>query len=122
MGSIHMMLSSGRNGKVGNSLVMPNKNSSSIDRSDGRLTAAAEVGSPPSSRNLTLSLEARIGFEVRNLRKSSNLTLAKLSASSKVSQGMLSKIEGGNVSPSLRTLEVIAKALGVPFKQLFVRT
>ena len=46
------------------------------------------------------SLEAGIGAEIRRLRKSLDLTMAELAASSSISAGMLSKIENGAISPS----------------------
>jgi len=45
------------------------------------------------------SLEAGIGSEVRRLRKSLDLTMAELAASSGISAGMLSKIENGATAP-----------------------
>src|SRR6516164_959509 len=68
------------------------------------------------------SLEAGIGTEVRRLRKSLDLTMAELAASSGISAGMLSKIENGAISPSLATLDSLAKALNVPISRLFAET
>src|SRR5262249_12172052 len=68
------------------------------------------------------SLEAGIGAEVRRLRKSLDLTMAELAASSGISAGMLSKIENGAISPSLATLDSLAKALNVPISRLFAET
>src|SRR5262249_21707006 len=65
------------------------------------------------------SIEASIGAEVRRLRKSLDLTVAALAAAAGVSTGMLSKIENGGISPSLATLDALAKALNVPMTQLF---
>jgi len=65
------------------------------------------------------SLEASIGAGVRQLRKSLDLTIAELALASGVSTGMLSKIENGVITPSLTTLDVLAKALNVPISQLF---
>src|SRR5207247_5040576 len=67
-------------------------------------------------------LEAGIGSEVRRLRKSLDLTMAELAASSGISAGMLSKIENGAISPSLATLDSLAKALHVPISRLFAET
>jgi len=47
------------------------------------------------------------------------LTIAELAAASAVSAGMLSKIENGMITPSLTTLDQLAKALNVPISQLF---
>ena len=68
------------------------------------------------------SLEAGIGAEVRRLRKSLDLTMAELAASSGISAGMLSKIENGAISPSLATLDSLGKALNVPISRLFAET
>jgi len=65
------------------------------------------------------NIEASIGAEVRRLRKSLDLTVTELSNAAAVSAGMLSKIENGAISPSLSTLEAIARALHVPISQLF---
>jgi transcriptional regulator with XRE-family HTH domain len=68
------------------------------------------------------TLEASIGAEVRRLRKSLDLTVAELGLAAGISGGMLSKIENGAISPSLATLEGLAKALNVPISALFVET
>jgi transcriptional regulator with XRE-family HTH domain len=64
-------------------------------------------------------IEVSIGAEVRRLRKSLDLTVAGLAASAGLSTGMLSKIENGGISPSLATLDALARALNVPITQLF---
>ena len=66
-------------------------------------------------------LEAAIGREVRTFRKQQNLTVAQLADLAGLSQGMLSKIENGNTSPSLATLQVLARALSVPITSFFAR-
>lgn len=68
------------------------------------------------------SLEASIGAQVRRLRKSLDLTVAELGLASGISAGMLSKIENGAISPSLSTLEALARALNVPITRLFAET
>jgi transcriptional regulator with XRE-family HTH domain len=68
------------------------------------------------------SIETSIGAEVRRLRKSLDLTVAGLAATSGMSAGMLSKIENGGISPSLASLDALAKALNVPITQLFTET
>jgi transcriptional regulator with XRE-family HTH domain len=64
----------------------------------------------PSENNL----EMAIGREVRAFRKKLNITVTDLSATTGISTGMLSKIENGNISPSLKTLQSLSRALGVP--------
>ncbi|MBC7480185.1 MAG: helix-turn-helix transcriptional regulator, partial [Pseudorhodobacter sp.] len=65
------------------------------------------------------NLEAAIGREVRALRHQQGKTVADLAAGTGLSVGMLSKIEKGNTSPSLTTLQVLAHALSVPVTALF---
>lgn len=67
------------------------------------------------------NLEMAIGHEVRTYRKQLGLTGADLAAATGMSVGMLSKIENGNISPSLTTLQALSKALGVPLTAFFRR-
>lgn len=64
-------------------------------------------------------LEVAIGREVRAFRRKQEITVAELSASTGLSIGMLSKIENGNTSPSLTTLQTLAHALSVPMTAFF---
>lgn len=64
-------------------------------------------------------LEVAIGREVRAFRKQQNITVAELSTMTGLSIGMLSKIENGNTSPSLSTLEALSHALAVPLTSFF---
>jgi transcriptional regulator with XRE-family HTH domain len=64
-------------------------------------------------------LEAAIGREVRNFRQAQQLTVAELAKQARLSPGMLSKIERGQTSPSLATLQGLAGALNVPVTTLF---
>jgi transcriptional regulator with XRE-family HTH domain len=68
------------------------------------------------------TLEEGIGAEVRRLRKSLDLTVAELGTAAGISAGMLSKIENASISPSLATLDALAKALNVPVSQLFAES
>lgn len=65
------------------------------------------------------SLEVAIGREVRAFRKAKKITVADLSETTGLSVGMLSKIENGNTSPSLTTLQALANALSVPITSFF---
>lgn len=65
------------------------------------------------------NLEAAIGREVRNFRRQQGMTVADLSAVTGLSIGMLSKIENGNTSPSLTTLQVLSHAFSVPVTAFF---
>lgn len=71
---------------------------------------------------ISRTLESGIGAEVRRLRKHLDLTVADLGAAAGISAGMLSKIENGAISPSLSTLDALAKALNVSISRLFVET
>lgn len=64
-------------------------------------------------------LEVAIGREVRAHRRKQEITVADLSASTGISIGMLSKIENGNTSPSLTTLQALSNALAVPLTSFF---
>jgi len=62
---------------------------------------------------------ATIGRQIRRLRSNRGLTLQELSAASGVAVGLLSQIERGLSSPSLRTLTKIRVALDVPLGVFF---
>jgi len=64
-------------------------------------------------------LEVAIGREVRGFRKAQGATVAELAEMTGISIGMLSKIENGNTSPSLSTLQTLANALSVPLTAFF---
>ncbi|WP_103258439.1 helix-turn-helix domain-containing protein [Tabrizicola aquatica] len=65
------------------------------------------------------NLEAAIGREVRNFRRQQGMTVADLANVTGLSIGMLSKIENGNTSPSLTTLQVLSHAFSVPVTSFF---
>ncbi|MEO1198770.1 MAG: XRE family transcriptional regulator [Pseudomonadota bacterium] len=69
----------------------------------------------------TDSLERAIGSEVRTLRQALGMTLAELARTASLSPGMLSKIENGQTTPSLQTLQSLAAALNVPIATFFAR-
>jgi transcriptional regulator with XRE-family HTH domain len=64
-------------------------------------------------------LERAIGMQIRELRRRFNLSVADLANAASISGGMLSKIENGQISPSLATLQALAAALNVPITTLF---
>lgn len=55
---------------------------------------------------------AQVGATVRRLRAAQGLTLGELAGSAAISPAMLSRLEHGDVSPSLDTLAALAEALG----------
>jgi transcriptional regulator with XRE-family HTH domain len=61
-----------------------------------------------------------IGQRIRGLRESSGITQSQLQALSRVSRSHLSRIESGQMTPGLGTLEKISEALGVGLKRFFV--
>lgn len=52
-------------------------------------------------------------------RSSKNVTLVKLSGLTGISKSTLNNIENGRVSPTIKQLETIAKALGVRISDLY---
>ena len=75
---------------------------------------------PHSTRQiLERSLEASIGREVKTLRRQQNMTVADVAQLTGLSIGMLSKIENGNTSPSLKTLQVLSHTFSVPVTAFF---
>ncbi len=67
-------------------------------------------------------IDTAIGSALRNLRESQGLTAKELAGKSKVSAAMISRIENGQVSPSISTLNALANALEVPMVSLFRET
>jgi len=65
------------------------------------------------------TLEQALGAQIRLLRRRGELTVSDLAVAAGISAGMLSKIENGQISPSLATLQSLAQALNVPLTQLF---
>lgn len=66
-----------------------------------------------------VNLEAAVGRQVRATRVALGMTLAELAKASSISVSMLSKIENGQTSPSLATLEGLAHVLNVPIATFF---
>jgi transcriptional regulator with XRE-family HTH domain len=91
--------------------------------------ALAEAGLPAMPESYTtgsgaagvsdLTLEQAIGAQVRLLRRRVGITVSELAASAGLSGGMLSKIENGQISPSLASLQALATALNVPLTTFF---
>ena len=64
-------------------------------------------------------LAAAVGREIRIFRRQQEMTGAELARKAGLSIGMLSKIENGQTSPSLTTLERLSNALAVPITAFF---
>ncbi len=61
-----------------------------------------------------------IGLRIRQLREARGMTQSQLQARSGVSRSYLSRIESGQMTPSLGTLEKIAESLGVGLNRFFI--
>src|ERR1700747_1439424 len=61
-----------------------------------------------------------IGQRIRQLRESRGMTQSQLQARSRVSRSYLSRIESGQMTPSLGTLEKISEALSVGLNRFFI--
>ena len=64
-------------------------------------------------------LEVAIGREVNAFRSKLGITVSDLASAAGLSNGMLSKIENGVISPALTTLQSLSRALGVPVTSFF---
>jgi transcriptional regulator with XRE-family HTH domain len=71
---------------------------------------------PPGFEHL---LTRSVGSRARSERNRRRLTLQDVSTRSGLSVGMLSKVENGQISPSLRTLGRLSRALEVPVTTFF---
>ncbi|WP_336490195.1 helix-turn-helix domain-containing protein [Methylobacterium nigriterrae] len=65
------------------------------------------------------TLERAIGHQIRLLRRERDLSVADLGAAAGISPGMISKMENGQISPSLASINAVASALNVPITALF---
>jgi transcriptional regulator with XRE-family HTH domain len=82
----------------------------------------AAMSKPQKFRDRTaMDLEVCIGLEVRAFRQQSQKTVSDLANATGLSMGMVSKIENGNISASLTTLQTLASALQVPVTLFFRR-
>lgn len=85
----------------------------------GRAKSARLHSGSSAPRYVERSLEQVVGFQVRSQRHRLGLTGGALAKSAGLSVGMLSKIENGQISASLATLQALAQALGLPLTALF---
>lgn len=68
---------------------------------------------------MSLTLSHKIGLRVRSLRKRKGITQERLAELVDKTPETISNIERGASSPSLQTLELLTKHLGVPIRELF---
>lgn len=78
----------------------------------------APVNPEPRAETMKV-LQAAIGRVVKDFRVKAGYTVAELAGMADLSAGMLSKVENGQTSPSLDTLQALARALNVPLTSLF---
>src|SRR6266446_462442 len=78
---------------------------------------APEAISPKFANQETVE---NIGQRIRQLRESRAMTQSQLQSKSKVSRSYLSRIESGQMTPSLGTLEKISEALNVGLNRFFI--
>lgn len=81
--------------------------------SSDRKSAALRRRQSPSARKAPL-----LGARLRDLRRAADLSLVQLADKSGVSVGMISQIERSLSNPSVRTLERLREALGIPLTSL----
>ncbi len=68
---------------------------------------------------IDVDADSAIGATVRDLRQKRGITARELSQNAGISAAMISRIESGQVSPSISTLQQISNALNVPLVNLF---
>jgi transcriptional regulator with XRE-family HTH domain len=82
-------------------------------------TAAARTGPADSPAQAEAAELLRIGAIARELRKRAGLALQPLAERAGISTAMLSQIERGLSTPSLRSLRLLSEALEVPISRFF---
>jgi transcriptional regulator with XRE-family HTH domain len=83
--------------------------------------AEGEAPSGPAGegRAAPSTVNAAVGRTIRELREVKGITARDLAQRASISAAMVSRIESGQVSPSLATLELIARALETPLPGVF---
>ena len=82
-----------------------------------------EIGEPGAPETGGRSETDRaVGRALNRLRQAQSLTIRELGEAAGISPAMISRIENGLVSPSLGTLDALARALSVPVIGLFEET
>lgn len=93
---------------------MSRKKTESLLENSGNLST---VSAAP--RESQRTLERAIGAQIRHFRRQRDLSVGDLASGAQVSVSMISKIENGQISPSLTSLQAIANALSVSISSLF---
>src|SRR5205807_3001324 len=79
-----------------------------------------EAAEPAQEKFANRETVENIGQRIRQLRESRTMTQSQLQSRSKVSRSYLSRIESGQMTPSLGTLEKISEALNVGLNRFFI--
>lgn len=87
-------------------------------KADGRATGVSEAmstyrGEKASTREINAESDAIVAARVKSMRLAQDWSQAELAARSGLSQGAIQAVEARTKSPTLRTLDAIAKALGI---------
>ncbi|MCK6452567.1 MAG: cupin domain-containing protein [Alphaproteobacteria bacterium] len=83
-----------------------------------RVKPAAEAPARPSAKPAKVA-DLWLGIQLRSLRKAKEMSLQQVADAAELSIGMVSQIERGLASPSIRSLRKLAEALGVPISWFF---
>lgn len=97
---------------------MPRRVPASVEAIPEAVSEQFPTGSGAPS-NDPRALEKALGARVRQLRRQQDLSVADLASAAGLSTGMLSKIENGQISPSLTSVHALAQALNVTISSLF---
>lgn len=91
-----------------------------IDEMQTKAKGASLTRKTTARRRQKLSVQdpAALGPRLRGLRRTADLSLIQLADKSGVSVGMISQIERNLSNPSVRTLERLREALGIPLTTL----
>lgn len=81
--------------------------------------ASQAIPKAGASMNTDNPAEAQVGQRLRELRQQKNLSVRALAALSGLAINTLSMIENGKTSPSVSTLQILARALAVPIAAFF---
>jgi transcriptional regulator with XRE-family HTH domain len=84
-----------------------------------RARAKGPNGQTAALKDSPIALEKCVGEAVRELRQRRRLTIAQVAEQASISDGMLSKIENGQISAGMDTLSRVARALGSTMAMLF---
>jgi len=83
---------------------------------DSRVEHSADASAGSSETDLA------IGLALKSIREDRQLSARQLATKASVSPAMISRIESGQVSPSISTLTALSRALDVPLVSLFRET